>query len=146
MGPTLGFDTKQRNSLLIKFVFFTIKARLTIMRKLHLNDEFLVLLGHIISRFFTCSNEEKINQNNKGCVLLSYLCDSNKICTGHITTEVSITTLRQMGAMALGMTTLSLKDLFVTLHMNGIKVAEIKVYLRQNQNNRPHAVTACIGL
>ncbi len=27
MGPTLGFDTKQRNSFLIKFgVFFTIKA------------------------------------------------------------------------------------------------------------------------
>ncbi len=116
------------------------------MRKSHLNDEFLVLLGPIISRFFTCSNEEKINQNNKGCVLLFYLCDSNKICTGHITTEVSITTLRQMGAMALVMTTLSLKDLFVTLHMNGIKVAEIKVNLRQNQNNRPHAVTACIGL
>jgi hypothetical protein len=27
MGPTLGFDTKQRNSFLIKFGVFTIKAR-----------------------------------------------------------------------------------------------------------------------
>ncbi len=27
IGPTLGFDTKQRNSLFIKFVFFTIKTR-----------------------------------------------------------------------------------------------------------------------
>jgi hypothetical protein len=29
------------------------------MRKSHFNDEFLVLLGPIISRLFTCSNEEK---------------------------------------------------------------------------------------
>ncbi len=29
------------------------------MRKSHLNDEFLVLLVPIISRFFACSNEEK---------------------------------------------------------------------------------------
>jgi hypothetical protein len=29
MGPTLGFDTKQRNSFLIKFGFLTIKARLS---------------------------------------------------------------------------------------------------------------------
>jgi len=29
------------------------------MRKSHLNDEFLVLFGPIISRFFSCSNEEK---------------------------------------------------------------------------------------
>jgi hypothetical protein len=28
------------------------------MRKSHFNDEFLVLLGPIISRFFACSNEE----------------------------------------------------------------------------------------
>ncbi len=27
--------------------------------KTHLNDVFLVLLGNIISRFFSCSNEEK---------------------------------------------------------------------------------------
>ncbi len=29
------------------------------MRKSYFNDEFLVLLGPIISSFFTCSNEEK---------------------------------------------------------------------------------------
>ena len=29
------------------------------MRKSHFNDEFLVLLGPIIRRLFTCSNEEK---------------------------------------------------------------------------------------
>jgi hypothetical protein len=29
------------------------------MRKSHFNDEFLVLLGPIISRLFTCSNAEK---------------------------------------------------------------------------------------
>jgi hypothetical protein len=34
------------------------------MRKSHFNDEFLVLLGPIISRLFTCSNEEK-NKNKK---------------------------------------------------------------------------------
>jgi hypothetical protein len=65
MGPTLGFDTKQRNSFLIKFGVFTIKTRQYYsqlnMRKSHFNDEFLLLLGPIISRFFACSNEEKIN-------------------------------------------------------------------------------------
>jgi hypothetical protein len=29
------------------------------MRKSHFNEQFLVLLGPIISRFFGCSNEEK---------------------------------------------------------------------------------------
>jgi hypothetical protein len=29
------------------------------MRKSHFNDEFLVFLGPIISRLFTCSNEKK---------------------------------------------------------------------------------------
>jgi hypothetical protein len=37
--------------------------------KITLFDEFLVLFRPIISRFFTCSNEEKINKNNKGFVL-----------------------------------------------------------------------------
>ncbi len=77
MGPTLGFDTKQRNSFMIKFgVFFTIKAKImTILlivkyAEITLFDVFLVLLGPIISRFFACSNEEtKINKNNKGCLL-----------------------------------------------------------------------------
>jgi hypothetical protein len=36
------------------------------MRKSLFNDEFLVLLGPIISRIFACLNEEK---NSKGCVL-----------------------------------------------------------------------------
>ncbi len=46
MGPTLDFDTKERNSFLSNLVFFTIKTRfwqyysLLIMRKSHLNDEF----------------------------------------------------------------------------------------------------------
>ncbi len=66
MGPTLGFDTKQRNSVLIKFGgFFTIKAKILFIvkyEKITLFDEFLVLLGPIISRFFACSNEEKNKQ------------------------------------------------------------------------------------
>jgi hypothetical protein len=62
MGPTLGFDTKQRNSF---NNFFSNKSKiLTILfivkyEKITLFDEFLVLLGPIISRFFACSNEEK---------------------------------------------------------------------------------------
>jgi hypothetical protein len=56
MGPTFGFDTKQRNSFLINFgVFYNKNKILTIlfiMRKPHFNGEFLVLLGPIISRFF----------------------------------------------------------------------------------------------
>ncbi len=31
MGPTLGFDTKQRNSFLIKFGVFIVKKILTIL-------------------------------------------------------------------------------------------------------------------
>jgi len=46
------------------------------MRKSHLNDEFLVLLGPIISRFFACSNEEKINKpkQQRVCALVLSLC------------------------------------------------------------------------
>jgi hypothetical protein len=57
MGPTLGFDTKQRNSVLIKFgVFYNKSKILTILfivknEKITLFDEFLVLLGPIISIF-----------------------------------------------------------------------------------------------
>jgi hypothetical protein len=75
MGHTLGFDTKKRNSLFIKFgVFYNKNKILAILfivnyEKIHFNDEFLVLLGPIISRIFACSNEKKINQNNKGCLL-----------------------------------------------------------------------------
>jgi hypothetical protein len=75
MGPALGFDTKQRNSFLIKFgVFYNKNKILTILFKIKyenitLFDEFLVLLGPISRRLFTCSNEERINKNNKGCLL-----------------------------------------------------------------------------
>ncbi len=62
MGPTLGFDTKQRNKFLIKFggFFFNKSKILTILfivkyEKITLFDEFLVSLGPIISRFFACS-------------------------------------------------------------------------------------------
>jgi hypothetical protein len=68
IGPTLGFDTKQRNSFLIKFgVFYNKSKILTILfidkyEKITLYDEFLGLLGPIISRFFACSNEKKNKQ------------------------------------------------------------------------------------
>jgi hypothetical protein len=68
MGPTLGFDTKQRNSFLIKFGVFYDKSKILMIlfivkhEKITLFDEFLVLLGPIISRFFACSNEEKNKQ------------------------------------------------------------------------------------
>jgi hypothetical protein len=71
MGPTFDFDTKQRNSFLIKFGVFKNKSKiLTILfivkyEKITLFDEFLVLLGPIISRVFACSNEEK-NLTTKG--------------------------------------------------------------------------------
>jgi len=58
MGPTLGFDTKQRNSFLINFgAFYNKKKILTILFKVKYEkitpfDEFLVLLGPIISRLF----------------------------------------------------------------------------------------------
>jgi hypothetical protein len=69
-GPTLGFDTKQRNSFMtIKTRFWQYYSYLNI-RKSHFNAEFLLLLGPIISTSFACSNEEKeINQNNSRCVL-----------------------------------------------------------------------------
>jgi hypothetical protein len=52
------------------------------MRKSHFNAEFLVLLGPIISRLFTCSNAEKNNKlkNAKGAcsspisMAVSYRC------------------------------------------------------------------------
>jgi len=71
MGPTLDFDTKQRNSFLIKFGAFYNKSKiLTILfivkyDKITLFDEFLVLLGPIISRFFKCSNKEKNKQKQQ---------------------------------------------------------------------------------
>ncbi len=78
IGPTLGFDTKQRNSFLIKFgVFFYNKSKiLTIFfivkyEKITLFDEFLVLLGPIIrSFFFAYLNEEKNKQKQQRVLAL----------------------------------------------------------------------------
>ncbi len=74
MGPTLGFDTKQRNSFLIKFGVFLSKI-LTILfivkyEKITLFDEFLVFFGPIISSFFACSNEENNKQKQQRVVPL----------------------------------------------------------------------------
>ena len=69
MGPTLGFDTKAKKQFLDQiWCFFYNKTKImTILfivkyEKITLFDEFLVLLGPIISRFFACSNEEKNKQ------------------------------------------------------------------------------------
>jgi hypothetical protein len=76
MGPTLGFDTKQRNSFLVKFDVFYKKSKiLTICfivkcEKIARFDEFLVLLGPIISRFFACSNEGKNKQKKQRVLAL----------------------------------------------------------------------------
>ncbi len=65
MGPTLGFNTAKNTFWSNLVVFFTIKTRfwqyysLLNMRKSQSNEQFLVLLGPIISRCFECSNEEK---------------------------------------------------------------------------------------
>jgi len=40
------------------------------MSKSHFNDEFLVLLGPIISRLFTCSNEETNKQKQQRVLAL----------------------------------------------------------------------------
>ncbi len=68
-GPTLDFDTKQRNSFLIKFgVFFYNKNKsltklfMVKYEEITLFDEFLVFWGPINSKLFTCSNEEKNKQ------------------------------------------------------------------------------------
>jgi len=73
MGPTLGFDTKRRNSFFDQIFFYNKRNILTILfivkyEKITLFDEFLVLLGPINSRFFAYSNEEKQNKDNKGCL------------------------------------------------------------------------------
>jgi len=45
------------------------------MRKSHFNNDFLVLLGPIISRFFACSNEEKNKlKQQRVCALVLSLC------------------------------------------------------------------------
>ncbi len=73
MGPTLNVYTKQRNCLLVKFgVFYNKSKILTILfivkyEKITLFDEFLVLLGPMISHFFACSNEEKTKTTKGAC-------------------------------------------------------------------------------
>jgi hypothetical protein len=75
MGPTLDFDIKQRNSFLIKFgVLYNKSKILTTLfivkyEKITLFDEFLVLLGLIISRILHVQMRKKINKNNKECLL-----------------------------------------------------------------------------
>jgi hypothetical protein len=76
MSPTLGSDTKQRNSFLnqIWWFFYNKNKILTILfivkyEKVTLNDEFLVLFGPIISSFLHVQMRKRINQNNKGCML-----------------------------------------------------------------------------
>jgi hypothetical protein len=61
----IGFDTKQRNSFLIKFSVLNNESKILAIlfkvkyEEITLFDEFLMLLGPIISRFFASSNEEK---------------------------------------------------------------------------------------
>jgi hypothetical protein len=70
-----GFDTKQRNSFLIKLGVYYNKGKiLTILfivkyEKITLFDEFLVLLGPIINSFLHAQMRKKVNKNNKGCLL-----------------------------------------------------------------------------
>ncbi len=65
VGPILCFDTEQRSSFFDQIWCFYNKSKiLTILfivkyEKITLFDEFLLLLGPIISMFFACSNEEK---------------------------------------------------------------------------------------
>jgi hypothetical protein len=62
MGPTLGFETQSKETVFRSNLVFFLQLKQDsdkIMRKSHFNDEFLVLLGPIISRLFTCSNVEK---------------------------------------------------------------------------------------
>jgi hypothetical protein len=47
------------------------------MRKSHFNDEFLVFLGPIISKLFTCSNEEKNNKKQRVLALVLSLWDKH---------------------------------------------------------------------
>jgi hypothetical protein len=72
---------------LIKFgVFYNKNKILTILfivkfeKITLLIEQFLVLLGHIISRFLHVQMRgRKINQNNKACVLWSYLYGSTAV-------------------------------------------------------------------
>ncbi len=88
MGPTLGFDTKQRNNFLSKFgVFYNKNKILTILfivkyEKITFSDEFLVMLGPIISRLFTCSIEDKNKQKQQRVLALVLSLCSTPIAFG----------------------------------------------------------------
>ncbi len=73
-GPHSWFwhETKKRFLDQIWCFFYNKTKILTILfivkyEKITVFDEYLVLLGPIISKFFACSNEKKINKNIKGC-------------------------------------------------------------------------------
>ncbi len=71
-GPTLGFDTQQKTVFWSNLVFLQKSKILTILfivkyEKITLFDEFLVMLGPIISRFFACSNEKKTKTTKGAC-------------------------------------------------------------------------------
>ncbi len=79
-APLLVLTQSKETFFWSDLVFFTIKTRVwkyysyLNMRKLHFNDKFLVLLGTIISsRFCMFKWGKNIKQNNKGCMLQSYL-------------------------------------------------------------------------
>ncbi len=74
-APLLVLTQSKETVSWSNLVFFYNKSKiLTILfivkyEKITLFYEFLVLLGPIISRFFACSNEEKINKNSRVCLL-----------------------------------------------------------------------------
>ncbi len=75
-GPHSWFLTQSKETgfFISNLVFLTIKTRLQYysqlnMSKSHFNDEYIVLLGPIITRFLHVQIKKRINQNNKGCVL-----------------------------------------------------------------------------
>jgi hypothetical protein len=60
------------------------------MRKSHFNDDFIVLLGPIISRFFACSNEEKKSKQQRvHAIILSVCCTVLDLSPRHPTVEGS---------------------------------------------------------
>jgi hypothetical protein len=77
MGPTLGFDTKQINSFLIKFGVFLNKSKiLTILFKVKYEEEFLVLLGPQSAGFcmFKCGEKINLLKQQRVLALVLSLC------------------------------------------------------------------------
>jgi hypothetical protein len=78
-APLLVKTKSKETVFLIKFGVSCNKNKiltiLFIIKKSTLTDEFLVLSGPIISRFFACSNEEKnIPKQQRVCALVLSLC------------------------------------------------------------------------